>query len=78
MKHDWNFLRRDRLKHLGCGFAIAWISLLALDGLIAAALCGAAAEYKDKAYGTIWDWCDLAATILGGAAAFGIRLLIGI
>lgn len=76
MKQDWNFLRNDRLKHIACGFIIALLAVMAIDGLIAAALCGAAAEYKDKAHGTQWDWCDLLATILGGVVAFALRLTI--
>lgn len=77
MKTNWNLLRRDRLKHIGCGFLISLCTLTALDGLIAATLCGAAAEYKDQAYSSSWDWADLLATILGGLIAFIIRILVG-
>lgn len=75
---NWNLFRRDRLKHIGCGFIIALLAVLPIDGLIAAALCGAAAEYKDKAHGTQWDWADLTATVVGGLIAFIIRTLVGI
>ncbi len=76
MTTNWNLLRRDRLKHIACGFAISLCTLTALDGLIAAALAGAAAEYKDQAYSRSWDWCDLLATILGGAVGAALRALL--
>lgn len=76
MKTNWNLLRRDRLKHIGCGFLISLCTLTALDGLIAATLCGAAAEYKDQAYSSSWDWADLLATILGGAVGAGLRAVL--
>lgn len=75
---NWNLLRKDRLKHMGCGFIIALLALVPTDGLIAAALCGAAAEYKDKAHGTEWDWADLVATIIGGLIAFLLRIIVGL
>jgi hypothetical protein len=76
MKTNWNLLRRDRLKHIGCGFLISLLTLTAMDGFIAAAIAGAAAEYKDRAYSSSWDWADLLATILGGAVGAGLRAVL--
>lgn len=82
-KLKW-ILESNRPKHIAVGFAIG----LTL-GIAAAFASAASAEMKDwmwngKRGGTFgwvrgngFDWLDFAATMVGGAVGFGLRLLVG-
>ncbi len=63
----------DKLLHFAVGFAVGVNCFHPVDGIIAATAAGAAAEYKDRAHGSPWDWFDLAATALGGTVGALVR-----
>lgn len=64
---------KDKLLHAVVGFAVGVNCFHPADGIIAATAAGAAAEYKDRAHGSRWDWYDLAATALGGTVGALLR-----
>lgn len=68
----------NRWKHLLGGFAIG----LASSGWHCAALAGIAAggalEYKDRAYGSKWDWWDFSLTVAGAVAGQAVARLAGL
>lgn len=76
-------LESNRPKHMAVGFAIGIVL-----GIIAAFAAAASAEMKDWLWngrrggtfgwvkGNGFDWLDFSATMIGGIAGFGFRLLI--
>lgn len=68
-------LESNRMQHLAVGIVTA-LTLTILSTIGAAF----AAEYKDKAHGGLFDWLDIAATMIGGVIGqliqIGIILLI--
>lgn len=60
----------NRYKHLIGGIAIGILS----DNWYCAGLAGvgiaSALEYKDKAHGCVWDWCDWSLTVAGVVVGF--------
>lgn len=72
---NW-FKESHRWQHFVGGFGIG---LLSLGDWYTAAVSGigvaSALEYKDKLWGGKWDWIDLAITVAGVAAGFGVSQL---
>ena len=66
----------NRYKHVIGGMIIGGLS----NTDYCAALCGtgvaAALEYKDKAHGDCWDWCDFCMTIAGVIIGRVIRIAV--
>ena len=72
LAHSFHWVTEsNRLKHIQYGFYAG------LCGTIFAAIwAGLTAEYKDKQYGNVFDWLDVAATIVGGLFGQATQLLI--
>lgn len=66
----------NRYKHLIGGMAIGLIS----DDWYCATLAGvgiaSALEYKDRAWGGLWDWVDWSLTIVGVIVGFTLKFII--
>ena len=76
MKKVWNWLREsNRWKHLVGGIVIGILS----DDWYCAGLTGvgiaSALEYKDRAWGSAWDWSDWSLTVGGVIVGFILRLI---
>lgn len=77
MKKLINWLKEsNRYKHLIGGMAIGLMS----DDWYCATLSGvgiaSALEYKDKAYGGVFDWVDWGLTIAGVIVGYGLRWML--
>lgn len=61
----------NRMKHLLYAIPIGMtLTILAVLG------CAFGMEFKDRQYGGRFDWLDIAATMIGGAAGQAIQILI--
>ena len=67
-----NWLKEsNRLKHLFYAIPIGLIfTILCVLG------CAFGLEFKDKEYGTKFDWLDIAATMIGGAIGQIIQIIL--
>lgn len=61
----------NRWKHLIGGFVLGlFLTFFCALG------CGGGMEFKDRAWGGMWDWLDFIATILGGIVGQALQILI--
>lgn len=64
------------LQHIVVGLAIGIASDDWYSTAVAAVPTASALEYKDKEYGSYWDWVDWSLTVGGAAVGHTIRFLI--
>lgn len=67
-----NWLKEsNRQKHLLYAIPIGFIfTILAVLG------CAFGMEFKDKQYGGVFDWLDIAATMIGGAIGQVLQIIL--
>lgn len=63
----------NRWKHLMGGCLIGLVSSDAWCATVAGVGIASALEYKDKAWGGLWDWIDWGLTVAGVMIGFLIR-----
>lgn len=61
---DW-FRQSNRWKHLAGGFMLGVIPSCATAGLYGGIVAASTLEFKDKSYGSKWDWTDWSLTVAG-------------
>ena len=77
MKKLWNWLKEsNRWQHLLIGAMIGLLFNSLIGTTICVLLVASALEYKDKAYGSKWDWVDWSITVAPALVVNGIKVLI--
>lgn len=70
------FRQSNRPKHILGGFVVGLCAGSPYAALYTAAIAGACLEFKDYEHGAGWDNLDLTATIIGGAFAALLHLIL--
>lgn len=72
-----SFLKEsNRWKHLAGGFAVGLCAFSAFGAIYSATVAASCLELKDKLHGSLWDWTDWLLTVVGGAVAAILWLVI--
>lgn len=70
------FNTSNRKRHLLGGFIVSLLAFSPYAAIYAAMVAASCLELKDHLYGNKWDWTDWTLTVIGGAVASLVWLIL--